>query len=159
MYGPQISPWTHTMTLMTQSRHRKKQKNTIFFYGRIHVCIVPFSCFISIFIPQRRRRARNSFGNQRFLFFSSFLPCVSFFLMRNDQVYGQSTGTALLLLARAQQQQRGKKNKNSNRVKGQQPFRNGLFHHQTFFFFLFVLLFLRTNNRFLNVIWFFYHPS
>ena len=136
-----------------QKKKNKTNKKAIFSYTR-HVWIVPFSCFISIFIPQRRRRrARNSFGNPKKVSYSfcSFHPCVSpFFLMRNDQVYKSNSLWAVhrsffppLLFARTRDRhadssdiQLGKEKKKniSNRVKGQQPFRNGLLHHQTFFF-------------------------
>lgn len=90
----------------------KQTKKQFFSYAR-HVWIVPFSCFISIFIPQRRRRrAQNSFGNPKksflfFLFFPSM--CLLSFWWEMTKfisliVYGQSTGLFFLrccLLAHA----------------------------------------------------------
>ena len=162
-----------------QKKQKKKtNKKAIFSYTR-HVWIVPFSCFISIFIPQRRRRrARNSFGNPKKVSYSfcSFHPCVSpFFLMRNDQVYKSNSLWAVhrsffppLLFARTRGRhadssdiQLGKEKKKTFQIESRGSNRFGM---DCFIIklssFLFVLLFLRTNNRFPDdAIRFFYHPS
>lgn len=161
MYGPQISPWTHTTTLMTQSRHRKKNNNktnkkaifflcqtcvdsaVLLFHFHFHSTATTTTCSEFIWEPQKK-----------FLILSVLSIHVSpFFLMRNDQVYKSNSLWAVhrsffspLLFARTRgrhadssdiQLGKEKKKKISNRVKGQQPFRNGLLHHQTFFFLLY----------------------
>lgn len=160
MYGPQISPWTHTTTLMTQSRQRKKtktNKKAIFFLCQTCVDSAVLLFHFHFHSTATTTTTCSEFiwePKKKFLILSVLSIHVSpFFLMRNDQVYKSNSLWAVhrsffspLLFARTRGRhadssdiQLGKEKKKniSNRVKGQQPFRNGLLHHQTFFFLLY----------------------